>query len=853
MNIFSKKQKSLIYIFIISSLISFLLCFFLPAKGRISFYLKAFFFEIPNTGYYNYKIINDKFIATNDEHFVYINNINGFIKNVNIKFTKILDKDVSLKLFVNDIDLGKTLLVYEEKANLENEYNVQIYRNIKNVMVVIGDKKADSFYLDSITCNNDIFYFTGVNVQNCLTQLKYMNFWIRFLIVFIFLFFVFSHFFFNINSLYEWLYKNRYLIGLCIILFTILFELNNSSIDLWRFLNTDNSQNSSDIILGKPRLIRSDEWSTYTPMLLSQSPDYEWFSSSLRGGNTDVFMTYGQPVKNVASVFRPFLLGFLFLGSAKGLSFFWIVRLVLLFLISFEFLMLISNKNKIVSLTGTFLITFAPAVQWWWTPSGLAEMIIYCELLILLLNNYITQKKFIKRFLIIFFTMVFTGSYMFVLYPAWQVPMAYIFAIIVLWILVENYKDYKFNKKDILPISISIILFVIALLYIYGKSKETIDLINNTVYPGARFETGGDKLTEYSIGYNSFAHIFRYWGNIFLPLFENNLKTNPCNFAVFFDLFPIGLIVSFIVLFKDKVKDKLLIMLLFLYVFFTVWCAVGFPKFLSQITMMKVSPAYRTIVILSFLNVLMFIRSISLLKYRMNRVDSFVISFITTILIVVSNILIYEYYFDAFKIIVVSILSFVLFYLILRNKINKLFMFLIILTMILSGLLVNPIQKGINVVNNLELSKIIKKIDTHEKGLWIVEHFYYYAMNFPIMQGIRTLNSTNTYPNIDVFKLLDNDGKYNYVYNRYAHVFINLVHENDMLDKFVLLGLDCFKINMTVDDILKLNIKYIFTIKNLDEFNNDKINFEKLYYCKTKNFDIYIYKVNNIHKDKTNI
>ena len=274
-------------------------------------------------------------------------------------------------------------------------------------------------------------------------------------------------------------------------------------------------------------------------------------------------------LKNIVSIFRPFLLGFLFLGSAKGLSFFWIVRLVLLFLVSFEFLMIITKKDKMISLVGSFLISFAPAVQWWWTPSGIAEMIIYGELLILLFNNYVVQKSFTKRTIIIFFIMLMLGCYLFVLYPAWQVPVAYIFVIIGLWVLFENYKDYKFYIKDFLPISVFSILFIAALVYIYNRSKGTIDLVSNTVYPGVRFETGGDRYTEFSIGCNSFFHFFRYWGNIFFSFTSNNLNTQQCNFAVFFDLFPIGLIISFIVLFKDKIKDNLLIMLLCLYLFFT--------------------------------------------------------------------------------------------------------------------------------------------------------------------------------------------------------------------------------------------------------------------------------------------
>jgi hypothetical protein len=846
MNTFSKKLKSLILIFIISGLISFLLCVFYPAKDRSLLFLKSLFVETPNVGCFNYDINNDKFTVMSDKHFLYIDNINKFIKNIEIKLKRAPEKNFPIKVFIDDIKAKKSFLILDRESNGFSYFNMRVSRKIKSVVIVIGNKIGDSFLLDSVVCNNDSFYFTDIDILFCFSQIKHINFWIRFIIFFVFLVFICLHFFFNINALYRWLYKKRYWVVFGIILFAVIFELNNSSIDLWHFLNTENPQENSDIILGKTRSIRSDEYATYTPMLLSQNPDYKYFSDSLRGGNTDVFMVYGQPIKNIVSVFRPFLLGFLFLGSAKGLSLFWILRLVLLFLISFEFLMLISNKNKIISLAGTFLITFAPAVQWWWTPSGIVEMIIYGELLILLLSDYIAQKSFIKRMIMIFFIMLFMGCYLLVLYPAWQVPMAYIFAIIGLWILVENYNNFKFDKKDILPISAFSILFILALVYIYSKSKGTIDLLSNTAYPGARFETGGDKYTEFDVGCNSFIHVFRYWGNMFFPLFSDNLKASTCNFSAFFDLFPIGLIVSCIVLFKDKIKDKLLIMFLCLYMFFTAWCVIGFPSFLAQITVMKVSPSYRTFVILGFLNVLILVRSISLLKYKMNKLYSSVISLMLVVVIVIANICIYGDYFDIFKIITVSSLSLALFYLILRNRINKLFEFLIMLIMIVSGLFVNPIQKGINVVTDLELSKIVKKIDAQEKGLWIFEGHNFILNNFLAFQKVRTLNCINTYPNFEFLKQLDEGNKYSNVYNRYANILMNLVHENSSMDKFVLLHQDAFLINITAYDILKLNINYVMSYRPLNEYSNDKINFEQLYFAKTRKCNIYIYKVKKL-------
>ena len=835
MNLSLKKIKLLIFALIISSIVSFILCILYPVKDRIFFSLKSVFLKTPNIGYYNYEKHNDEFVVVGSEHFLYLDNIDSFVGNIEVNFKKFVDKEI--KVFVHDIDSDKSLLIFNAKNKNFKSFNIEINRNIKCFIMVIESEIGESFYFDSITCNNNTFYFTNIKIHDLFSQISYINFWVRYLILFLFLMFVSLHFILNIEELYNRIYKYRYYISFGIIIFVIAFELNNTSMDFWRF-----SDQPSDIIFGKTRLTRSDEYLTYTPMLLSQDPDYNYFSDVLRGTKTDMFMIYGQPVKNVVCIFRPFLLGFLFLGSAKGLSFLWILKLVLLFLITFEFLLLITRKNKKLSFVGSVLITFAPVVQWWWTPSGIVEIIIYGELLVVLLNNYLLQKKFIIRILELFTISVLIGSYILVLYPAWQVPFAYIFSFSFLGICLENCNKYKFHKKDIIFILSCMILLLFAAIYIYYKSKETIDIIINTAYPGLRFEMGGD---------SSFVDFFKYWGNLFFAFSEQNLKTNVCEFSSFFDFFPIGLILSFAVLFKDKIKDKFLIILLLLDLFFILWCIIGCSEIVAKITMLRVSSTIRIVAILGYLNILILLRSLILQKYKFSVLNSVIISFVVTFLIVYSNIIFYKTYFDILKISITAVMCFILLYIILRNKINKFFIILITLMMFVAGALVNPIQKGINVVRNFELYKVIKNINTQDRGIWITEgdNVMFGFRNLPIMVGASSFNSTNTYPNLQVFKNLDKENKYNKIYNRYAHIYINLVKDNDT-EKFSLGQEDVVIINLTVEDVGNLGIKYILTRRKLEDFGNDRILFEQIFYTYKDDLDFYIYKIKDIKKEE---
>ena len=162
----------------------------------------------------------------------------------------------------------------------------------------------------------------------------------------------------RISKVLDFLYKYRFIIMFVIFLLCIIFKVSGSSIGCWE--NIFNTKNS-DFVIGVNRGIRSDEWATFTPMIFSQVENgFHYFNTSLRGNLTDVFMIYALPVAYVFQIFRPFLLGFIAFGAERGLSFFWFGRLIALFLVSIDFFMILTKKNKPLSLVGALIITLAP-------------------------------------------------------------------------------------------------------------------------------------------------------------------------------------------------------------------------------------------------------------------------------------------------------------------------------------------------------------------------------------------------------------------------------------------------------------------------------------------------------------
>lgn len=628
----------------------------------------------------------------------------------------------------------------------------------------------------------------------------------------------------------DFLYNKRYIFALIIFVICLLFKVNGSSIELWK--NIINTNNTNGVILGISRGVRSDEWAVLTPMFISQVENgFNYFSTSLRATNTDVFMVYALPVLSIFQIYRPFLLGFIFFGSSRGLSFFWCGRLIALFLITFDLCMILTNKNKLLSYIGAIMITLSPLVQWWFSVNGIAEIFIFGELAIIMLYKYLNTNILKKRIIYLLLILICAGGYVLVLYPSWQIPMIYVFLSLAIWVIIKNRKNSKITKKDIISIIFTLALFLISMFCILSKSSETIKIVSNTVYPGSRFETGGGQ----------FKKIFTYISNIYLSIKGSGLSSNQSETALMFGLFPVGLILAIRNLIISKKKDILLILLLISYIFLGTWCIFGFPKILAKITLMYNSQASRCLLALGYLDILLLIRSLSINDKKINKLLTILITVLLSFILVMLCIKAEPNYLTKSMIICMTIMCLYLIYFSINynNRIDKLLFALgITFVMIISGLLVNPIRIGTESITDSEILKNVKKINKTDEGIWISEGYPFPVNNYIIMSGVPALNSTNTYPDLKKWYKIDENKKYENIYNRYAHININII-ENDNVDKFILIQSDLIEINLTLQDLKTLNIKYVFTINDLEKYSIENINFNKIY-----NYNDYkIYKV----------
>ena len=236
------------------------------------------------------------------------------------------------------------------------------------------------------------------------------------------------------------LFCYRYLIGIIIFMVCVGLELHGSSLNIWLQWLPGGQQNN-ELIFGKLRAIRSDEWAVFTPLTLAQRYNplgaYSYFSTIVRGGITDCFIVYGQPVWNPMMIFRIFQVGFLFLTAGQGMAFFWVGRGIVLFLISVEMGILLTNGNKFLSVAFAAMMLFAPMVQWWYAINGLVEMLIAGQLAVFAVYQYMRTTRYFIRFLLTLALVWCGGTYILTFYPAWMVPFAYVWLVLLISVILK--------------------------------------------------------------------------------------------------------------------------------------------------------------------------------------------------------------------------------------------------------------------------------------------------------------------------------------------------------------------------------------------------------------------------------
>lgn len=634
---------------------------------------------------------------------------------------------------------------------------------------------------------------------------------------------------------FELIYEYRFVLSFLLLIMLVSFKISGSSMGCWKLFLGDGE---SGIRLGEPRVWRSDEWGTLTPLCFRQQYNtlgaYNRYSQTLGSILTDNMLVYGQPSWDILTLFRPFYWGYLFWGSERGLSWFWCSRLIVLFLSWFELGMLITDGQKKLSVMLSVCVSFAPFLQWWFAINGLVEMLIYGACFVLG-SNYLVSRAFNPRKIAVAVGMaVCAVGYVLTFYPTWMVPVAWGFVPLFLWVVIWKFDRKVLRRVDVVPWLLIFVITAAGLTVLAVTSWDVIKAELNSVYPGnAPSSSGGTGLWW----------MMKYPISLVSRFSMNELIVENSSIICFA---PAGFILALWVIIKEKKKDPLLILLLGINLFLAWYYCVGIPKWLAKMLLLSFVNSNRGPQVLGFLRLTLFVRAVALKEKAPKR-------WLAALAAVISSAvpmrlalgftkyepggLRYEYFDTAEKILVVWAILAVVFYLLYRARKSKYTMAVLgVCTVVLaSSIWINPVAKGVPEITKSETMQQIRDLVKEDpKAIWLVVDMAYPATNIPAMAGADCLNTTQTYPQKTRWEMLNQEGECEDIYNRYCHIRASLGSKT-MLE---LVSTDYVEVTLSPEDLKKLNIRYIVSTNDFDEkiltgitniFTESGIEFQKYY------------------------
>lgn len=634
---------------------------------------------------------------------------------------------------------------------------------------------------------------------------------------------------------FELIYEYRFVLSFLLLIMLVSFKISGSSMGCWKLFLGDGE---SGIRLGEPRVWRSDEWGTLTPLCFRQQYNtlgsYNRYSQTLGSILTDNMLVYGQPSWDILTLFRPFYWGYLFFGSDRGLSWFWCSRLIVLFLSWFELGMLITDGQKKLSVMLSICVSFAPFLQWWFAINGLVEMLIYGACFVLG-SNYLVSRAFNPRKIAVAVGMaVCAVGYVLTFYPTWMVPVAWGFVPLFLWVVIWKFDRKVLRRVDVVPWLLIFVITAAGLTVLAVTSWDVIKAELNSVYPGnAPSSSGGTGLWW----------MMKYPISLVSRFSMNELIVENSSIICFA---PAGFILALWVIIKEKKKDPLLILLLGMNLFLAWYYCVGIPKWLAKMLLLSFVNSNRGPQVLGFLRLTLFVRAVALKEKAPKR-------WLAALAAVISSAvpmrlalgftkyepggLRYEYFDTAEKILVVWAILAVVFYLLYRARKSKYTMAVLgVCTVVLaSSIWINPVAKGVPEITKSETMQQIRDLVKEDpQAIWLVVDMAYPATNIPAMAGADCLNTTQTYPQKTRWEMLDQEGEYEDIYNRYCHIRASLGSKT-MLE---LVSTDYIEVTLSPEELKKLNIRYIVSTNDFDEkiaarttniFTDSGIEFQKYY------------------------
>ncbi|MGA9770337.1 MAG: hypothetical protein WBV94_14965 [Blastocatellia bacterium] len=537
------------------------------------------------------------------------------------------------------------------------------------------------------------------------------------------------------------------------------------------------------LLMGEAKIIRWDELTVATPYSLSQlshTPRFPVVNTNI-GNGQNMLLTPHVPVWHVVTLARPATWGYFILGAQRGLAWYWWFPMFACFTVLYLLFEVLFQGHKGIAAFGAFWFCASAYVVCWslWP----AYLTFFIALAVLAFYKLLVSDKHLVQALCALMIGLSLPGFVMFLYPAWQVPMAYFFGVVLVCLFIRDKLYHAFKPFDIRKALYLVagLLIAGALTYSFVRTcAPDFKAIADTVYPGRRVSVGGD---------HSFGQLFKGFYNIITIYTSPQGLKNESEASSFYYFFPA---VFFAVLISRRLARQLGIVgwsMIAYIVAMLFFLLVGVPQFVARLTLWSYVPGYRADLTLGLASIILSLHTLIVIKRSQatdeNRLQTFVpflVGGLVVVLLIWNSLFLMKQatrFASPPFILFISFLAGLISYFLLAGRARAF--------LILTGALVfattaqfNPLATNLDHIYDSELAQAITRINNRstDRPFWVCYGGTHSGALITILAG-KSLSGIQFPPQMDIWHTLDPNRRFEKVYNQYAEVIFEYTSDDN--------------------------------------------------------------------------
>lgn len=545
-------------------------------------------------------------------------------------------------------------------------------------------------------------------------------------------------------------------------------RIHGSSVAIWNSEMSRVNRPDLGLLLGNARAIRSDEWTVGTPFIMSQALQRDPFptvNTSLGAKQSPLLLNV--PVRHWSALFKPHLFGFFILDLEHAFALMWQLKVVGLLLSAALLIYLLTGERLGIALLGSAWIFFSSFTQWWFStqlPESLTALFAAMSLAMLLPTQKALRWRVVQTCGLIYAAVAFAV----VLYPPFQIQLAYLaLAVVMAWMWQLRGREGVWRRVVPALVATGLLCGLTLGLWLW-ELRDSFAAMAATSYPGARESAGGDlpSLKLFSGFFNplmSEARVPKGWLNV-------------CESSSYLLLFPVLLAVAAVRWQRGKRPAPMEIALASYCLVFWLWNSVGISAIVGRYTGLGQVHGNRGFLGIGIASILWCCVE---LAGSTRDGESVPRTSWRTVLVCLCVAGAYALalrnatagFFEMIPLAICSIWAALLAASLWLAR-TRVFAALLLPPLVAFYGLVNPVAQGLQPITESRLYATVRSMVQREpRAIWAASDRGGLA-EYLMSAGAVVVNGTKFIPPVEQMALFDVGGRQRFIYNRYAHAYI---------------------------------------------------------------------------------